>query len=225
MSVMAAVAVGSAVVGAVGANKSRKDAKKQNQAALDANAYVGDIAKDQYETYKTTYRPLEQNMVAEAQAFDSPEAYANAASKAQATTSQQIGLAQERLSRTPGLDPTSGAAQAAQTKLALSGAALGATNQNAAREGIRDKAWARKMDALGLGKGLVTNASAGAANAARTSASLADAATGRAADQAAGIGALAQGIGQLGVKAYQAWNTPTTTPGAQNIAPTRIGNE
>lgn len=199
----AGIAAVGAVSGAVGGKKARDQAKQQADAALEANAYQGEIATDQYEEYKTTYRPLERAMVDEAQKYDSPEAYDRAASEAQATTSQQIGLAQERLSRQAGLDPSSGAATAAQTKLALSGAALGTTAQNQARTGIRDKAWARKMDALGLGKGLVTNASNGAAAAARTSAGLADAGYARAGQEASNTGALVAGLGTSFVNAYQ----------------------
>jgi hypothetical protein len=209
MSVVAAAVIGSAVVGGVAANSASKKAAKSQQAAIDANAYQGEIATDQYDEYKTTYRPLERQVVADAQNYDTPEAYDKAAAEAQATTSQQIGLAQERLSRTPGLDPSSAAAQSGQTKLALQGAALGAGAQNSAREGIRDKAWARKMDALGLGKGLVANASSGLAANARQSASLADSARANASASASGVGSLASGIANLGIKAYNGYSSPS----------------
>ena len=205
MSVVAAAVVGSAVVGGIASNSAAKKAAKANQAAIDANAYQGEIATDQYEEYKKTYQPLERQMVADAQSYDTPEAYDRAAAGAQATTSQQIGLAQERLSRTPGLDPTSAAAQAGQAKLALQGAALGAGNQNAARSEVRDKAWARKMDALGLGKGLVTSASAGLSSAAQTSASLASAANAQASSTASGVGSMVQGLSSLAIKGYNTY--------------------
>jgi hypothetical protein len=211
----AGIAAVGTISGAVAGNKAQKNAKGQQDAATALAQQQADLAQEQYQDYKDTYQPLEKRMVDSAQNYDSPEAYAQAASKAQATTSQQIGLAQDRLARTPGLDPSSGAAQAAQTKLALSGAALGATNQNAARTNVRDTAWARKMDALGLGKGLVTNASNGLSSAARTSASLADAGYAQASSTASGVAAAVTGLGTTALnayKGYQAAQAPVSMP-------------
>ena len=214
------VGAGIAAVGAVGGmvqgNKAQKSADAANANAAAIQQQQQNIANEQYETYKETYQPMEKAMVAEAQNFDTAAAYDQAASKAQATTSQQIGLAQERLARTPGLDPTGGAAQAAQTKLALSGAAMGATAQNQARTGIRDQAWARKMDALGLGKGLVTGASTGLAQAGNAANNIAASQQQNATNTAAGTASMITGLGNAGIKAYQAWNTPKTAAAGTN---------
>ena len=215
MSVVALAVGGSALVGAYSAKKSRDAASAANDAAIQANAWQGEIAKDQYDEYKTTYRPLERKMVKDAQEYDSPEAYDKAASEAQATTSQQIALAQDRLSRQPGLDPSSAASQAAQSRLALTGAAMGASAQNQAREGVRDKAWARKMDSLGLGKNLVTNASNGFAQNARTAASLSSINNQQASNTAAGVGSMVNGLANLGIRAYETY-TANNPPGASN---------
>lgn len=201
------VGAGISAVGVIGGMASGKKAQKSADAAAAAQLQLQqqqqDIANEQWKTYKDTYQPLEQGMVKDAQNFDTPEAREQAASQAQAVTAQQIGLAQERLTRTPGLDPTSGAAQAAQTKLALSGAALGATNQNAARTQVRDAAWARKMDALGLGKGLVTNATAGLANANASAGSIAATQQANATSQATNTAAAITGLGNQFVNAYK----------------------
>jgi hypothetical protein len=206
------VGAGIAAVGTVGGmvagNKAQNaaDAAAANQAAIQQQQQ--DIANEQWSTYKDTYQPLEKQMVADSQNYDSQEQQDKAASTAQATTQQQIALAQDRLRRTPGLDPTSGAAQAAQTKMALSGAALGATNQNQARTNVQNMAWARKMDALGLGKGLVTGASTGLAAAGQSASNMAATQQANATQTAASTASMITGLGNMGVKAYNAWNTP-----------------
>lgn len=209
----ATAAVGSVAVGAYSANKASNAASDANQKALDANAWQGQIAQDQWDEYKKTYQPLEQGMVAEAQNYDSPEAYDKAAGAAQADVSTQLGLAQDRLSRTPGLDPSSAASQAANANLGLQGASMGAAAQNTARTNIQQQAWGRKMDALGLGKGLVTNASTGMAQAASTAAGLSNANYIKANQTATNTGAMVTGLANAGVKAWQAWNTPSAPGG------------
>lgn len=189
-----AAAVGGALVGGIASNKAADTAADAQKAATDATAYQGEIATDQYEDYKSTYRPLEHQLVADASNYDTPAAYDKAAGDAQTTVNTQLAAAQDKLTRTPGLDPSSAAAQAAQTNLALKGAGLGAQAQNAARDKISDTAYARKLDAVGLGKGLVTSATSGLASAATNSQAAANAATKDAASTAAGIGALTSSV-------------------------------
>lgn len=208
------------ISGAVAGNKAQKGADAAAAAQLQLQQQQQDIANEQWADYKSTYQPLEQAMVQDAQNFDTPEARDRAASEAQAATSQQIGLAQERLARTPGLDPTSGAAQAAQSKLALSGAALGAANQNAARTQVRDAAWARKMDALGLGKGLVTNATNGLANANASAGRIAATQQANATQQASNTASAITGLGNTFLNAYktsQAAKPPAIAGSDQSI--------
>lgn len=187
--------LGGAVIGGIASNGAAKKGAAAMDRATAANAYQGEIAKDQYEDYKVTYRPLEHALVNDAQNFDTPEAYEKAAGEAQSTVSTQLGLAKDRLARTPGLDPSSASAQAAHADLELKGAAIGATAQNSARTGIQDKAWARKMDAVGLGKGLVTNASTGLANATAGANAAAANQMAQANNTARGVGNLVSGIG------------------------------
>lgn len=167
------VGAGIAAVGTIGGmvagHKAQKAADSANDRALGLQQQQADMAREQYNDYKSTYRPLEQQMVADAQNYDTPAAYERAAAEAQGTVGSQLGLARDRLTRRPGFDPSSAAAQAANSNLELQGAAMGAQAQNAARNNVRNMAWARKVDALGLGKGLVANASAGMASAANGS--------------------------------------------------------
>lgn len=190
----AAAALTSAVVGGIASNRAANKAAEANQKAIEANAWQGQIAQDQYSDYKQSYRPLEHALITDAAQSDTPDAYQKAASKAQATVQSQMNLARERLARQPGLDPSSAAAQAAQAALTLQGAAIGAAEQNKAREMVKDKAWARKLDVAGLGKGLVTGASTGFANASAGAAALARNASVEAAQTASSTGAMVGGV-------------------------------
>ena len=190
-----------------------------NQSAADANNLQARISAEQWAKYLELYEPLERQMVNEAQDYASPENYAKAAGEASATVSQQFSKARDRLTRTPGLDPSSGAYQSSLVGLDLAQAANDATQQNLARKNVTDMAYARKTDALSLGKGLPANATVGLANAAKTSTYLADQQLGLANSRATQTGALvgnvfnaAQKAGWLGSGSVQA------SAGANNYA-------
>lgn len=169
-------------------------AEGANNAAADANRLQTEIARDQWNRYKEIYAPLELSMVDEAQNYDTPENYARAAGDAAATVSSQFGKARDRLTRTPGLDPSSGAYQASVAGLDLAQAATDATQQNAARQKVKDTAYARKVDALSLGKNLPANASSMLATSANSNMNLAQMGLDQANRQAAGIGRIADRI-------------------------------
>lgn len=164
---MSFAAVGGAVAGAavsVGLSSalnsgSDRAANKANNTAADATALQSQIAAEQWDRYTELYDPLERQFVSEAQNYDSPSEYVRAAGDASATVAREFGKARERLGRTPGLDPSSPAYAAALGGLDLAEAATGATQQNAARQKVKDTAYVRKTDALSLGKGLPAQAS------------------------------------------------------------------
>ena len=164
---MSFAAVGGAVAGAavsVGLSSalnsgSDRAANRANNAAADATALQSQIAAEQWDRYTELYDPLERQFVTEAQNYDSPSEYVRAAGDASATVAREFGKARERLGRTPGLDPSSPAYAAALGGLDLAEAATGATQQNAARQKVKDTAYVRKTDALSLGKGLPAQAS------------------------------------------------------------------
>lgn len=190
----AAAIIGSAVIGGVASNSASRRAARAQQGASDAAAQQAEIAREQWDTYKETYQPLERRLVADAQNFDSPERYAEAAGEAAADVNNQFGLARERLSRQPGFDPSSAAAQSSMVGLELSQAAAGATGQNAARRNIRDTAWARKVDAMSLGKGLPAQASSMLSSSANTMGNIASNQYGLADSQARNAGRIADRI-------------------------------
>lgn len=165
---VAAAVIGSAVVGGVASNMAANKAAGAQRGASDAAKLQSEISREQWDRYKQIYAPMEDAYAKEAQDYGSPERYAQEAGNASATVSDQFSKARDRLGRTPGLDPSSAAYTSQVAGLNLSQAAVDATQQNAARRNVQDAAWARKTDALSLGKGLPAQASAGASGAAST---------------------------------------------------------
>lgn len=212
-------AITAVVAGAVVSSALADDngAEAANNSVADANALQAKISRDQWNRYKEIYEPLERQMVDEAQDYASPENYAKAAGEASATVSQQFSKARDRLTRTPGLDPSSGAYQSSLVGLDLAQAANDATQQNLARKNVTDTAYARKQSALGLGKGLDSTAASGMSSVASSNLSLANAMQRQSNAEAQAGGQLATGL----VKATSNWlngtNTTTTKPAAQQV--------
>lgn len=111
-----------------------------------------------YEADRTnTFRPLEQRMVADAQAYDTPDRREAAAAEAGADVRMATGRQQDALSRSlmrSGVNPGSGAALAAREHGALASAAAEAGAETMARRRVEDMGWARMSDAASLGRGL-----------------------------------------------------------------------
>lgn len=110
------------------------------------------LAQDYADYNKTTFRPLEQSIVSDAQNYDTPERQAAAADAARADvraaqTGQQTTAAQS-LARM-GYDPTVNA-----TKLAASNALSEAGASTAARKQVESTGHAMEMDAASLGRNL-----------------------------------------------------------------------
>ena len=189
-------AITAVVAGAVVSSALADDngAEAANNSVADANALQAQISRDQWNRYKEIYEPLERQMVDEAQDYASPENYAKAAGEASATVSQQFSKARDRLTRTPGLDPSSGAYQSSLVGLDLAQAANDATQQNLARKNVTDTAYARKQSALALGKGLDATAASGLASSASSNLALAQAGNQQAGQQAAALGRITDRI-------------------------------
>lgn len=214
------------VLGAVASNSASRRAAAAQRGASDAASMQAQIAQDQWDKYNEIYAPLERSYVKDAQNYDSPENFARAAGDASATVSSQFGKARDRLTRTPGIDPSSGAYQAGIVGLDLAQAATDATQQNAARQKVQDTAYARKTDALSLGKGLPANAQIGLANAASVQSGIANQQANMAGQQASAVGQLfsPNNLMQIG-RTTSNWlgnvgtaNTYNTTPGSQQTA-------
>lgn len=200
MSSAIAAAVGGAVVSSALADDY--GAEDANAASAAATRMQSQIAMEQWDKYKQIYEPLEKQVIGEAQGYDSPTNFAKAAGDAQATVSQQYSKARDQLTRQPGVDPSSAAYQASMVGLNMAEAAQGAVQQNVARQGVQDTAYARKQSAVAMGKGLDATASAGLGSVASANASRAATAQAQANQQSAGIGQLTGTIIGAAPKAF-----------------------
>ena len=114
-------------------------------------------AKDYYDYQTGTFRPLEKQIVADAQAFDTDAERQRLATKAAADAGLAFGrtqAAQERAMASMGVNPASGRFAGMQGQSALQQAAARAGAMTGARERASQLGYARKLDAAGLGRGL-----------------------------------------------------------------------
>ena len=165
---------------------------------MQAQSEQMDQARDYYNYQKDTFRPVERGLVADAQRFNT-EAYRNQlASKASADAGLAFGQTQasnQRSMAAMGVNPNSGRFAGMQN---ASGLALSANRANAmtnSRMQADQMGYARKLDAIGMGRGL-----AGASSAAYGGASGAGSMAGQNA-QSAGqnyMGNMAIGAGTIG---------------------------
>jgi hypothetical protein len=119
-----------------------------------------DISKDYYDYSKGTFRPLEQGLVTQAQAYDTPERRQAESDAAVADVNQQVSAQRAATGREmarAGVNPESGKALAVQEAgdIGAAKAAAGASYQ--ARKGVELQGWARQMDAANLGRGLASS--------------------------------------------------------------------
>jgi len=126
-------------------------------AQADAQTEQMAQARDYYDYLKSTFRPIEQGLAREAEAFNTEAYREQLAQKAAADAAQAFQSAQGvtmREAARRGVNPASGAFGAAQrnTGLALAAAQTGGMNQ--ARQQAEQTGWARRLDVTGLGRGL-----------------------------------------------------------------------
>jgi len=120
--------------------------------------------RDYYDYLSETYRPLEKELVSDAQEFDTQAEFERRAGQAAADYEKQQTQARQSNERTMasmGVNPNSGKYQAIQAQTGLTNAANKAGAMNTARTQAENLGYARKMDAAGLGRNLA-GASTGA---------------------------------------------------------------
>lgn len=140
------------------------DTSGQNEAAR-ANA---EISKEMWAQYKNVYLPKETQFANESFNYDSPDRRAQQAGLANAEVSSSFANQRDQSARqmaSMGISPDSGAWANQDTKMRMAEAAAGAGAQNAARLNAENMGWARKQDAISLGKGMPGTASSSAAQA------------------------------------------------------------
>jgi hypothetical protein len=136
-------------------DQAAQTAQEVSQAQLETMKTQNDLAKDYADYNKTTYRPLEQQIVKEAQAYDTPERQQAAADQATADVRAASNRATASTARTlarMGYDPTVDATQAAvDASRAEAGAATGA------RRTVEATGRALRSDAANMGRGLASS--------------------------------------------------------------------
>lgn len=149
-----------------------RDIANKQSAMMDQQMSQG---KDYYDYLANTYRPLEKQIVADAQNFNTDAMRNQLATKAAADAGlafNQTRQANERAMASMGVNPNSGRFAGLQGQSALQQAAVRAGAMTGARERAQQLGYARQLEAAGLGRNL-SNAAAtayGGANAAGNSA-------------------------------------------------------
>lgn len=163
-----------------GADKA-KDAAKEQERALKAQAAITDrqldISEEQNERYRNIFRPLEDDAVAQALDYGSFAGQERAAGEVRDAVAGGYGNLRRRLLETPGLDVNSDKYKNTLAKIKLQEAAQSAAAQTGARRDTAAQGEMMMSDALALGKGLASAASAQFGAAANTAAARSAAAT------------------------------------------------
>jgi len=114
-------------------------------------------AQEYYDYQQNTFRPVERGLVQQAQEYDTEANRERIAAQAAADTARAFGTAEGMTSRNlarRGVGPGSGNAMAMQNQNALSLASARAGAMTGARNQAEQIGYARKLDAVGLGRGL-----------------------------------------------------------------------
>ena len=151
------------------AEYARTQPQRDAAAALDAKVSEAQLrgmetatkqAQELDDRNKTVFRPLEDKIVADATNFDTEGKRAELAGQAITDVNSAFNSARGQLIRSQsgyGVTPGSGRATGAETQLANQQALASAGAATQARRTAVNDAYARKMDAVGLGKGIVGN--------------------------------------------------------------------
>ena len=141
---------------------AKQEARADEQFALDreTRAFQTQIAQEQYQRYQEKFRPLQDQMIAEAADYNTEANFQRQAALAMGDVNQQfqIGRDTNRMQmRAYGIDPTSGRYQGQEAATGVMEAATKAAAATKARTAAEQLGWARRMDAIGLGQGVFGN--------------------------------------------------------------------
>jgi len=118
------------------------------------------IADEQYSRYKTRFQPTEDRIVAEANSYDTVDRQNSEAAKAVTDVQGQYTAAlaaQDADLKSMGVNPNDGRFAAMKQQGTTAAALAQAQAANNARQNVQQQGWARRMDAAGLGKGVISN--------------------------------------------------------------------
>lgn len=186
------------------------------------------IADEQYDRYKTVYKPLQDDIIQQAKDYDTESNREQQAALAIGDTRDQFEQQRQNQSmqmRSYGINPNSGRFQGMMNANNVMEAATSAAAATRARSAAEQLGWAKKMDAIGLGSGVFGNqatstqlglaAGSQGMNAGQTGMTNAMS-MGNAMNQA-NVGAM-QGWGQVGTLGVQKYNADVNAYQAQQQA-------
>lgn len=210
-----------AIIGGAASYFSSKKAGDAAGKAADSQAAIAaqqmQMAREQYEDWKSKYQPLEDQLIKEAKEYDTPQRREQMAAQAMGNSQLAVDNASRSLGNNlneRGVNPDSGQYQAGLRDIAIRGAAQTANSGNAARTQVENTGYARLAAAADRGRGLVNNANAAAAAGAGTFGNIAAQQNLWAQQQGAGVGNLA---GKLGDAFTKWWNTPGSSSGGGGV--------
>lgn len=213
MGFTAAATLVAAGIGASASRRASRQAADAQNRATDAANRQQDLAEEQYNDWRTTYKPLSDRLANEAMKAGGAEDYAMAAERAKGDVTQSFAAARQGLSdrlNSFGVDPSSGKYAVTTGRMDLAEAAAAAGAQNKARTDTKNQARAFQLDVSAQGRGMVGNAMSGLSQAANAQTNIANNAANTASRQAAGWGAVAN-TAIRGLSDW--WNRPSATPG------------
>lgn len=168
------------------------------QAQLDAMNLQKQYAEEDRQRYKDVFLPMQDRMISEANAYDTPERREAEAARAQVDIQRQAEAARanadQRL-RSMGLDPSQMRSASLLQTQDVAMAAQQAMAGNQARQNVEDRGRALRADAINMGMGLPSQAAAGFQG---SNASGAGAINAGSAGQGATLNALQGGAGLVG---------------------------
>jgi hypothetical protein len=119
-----------------------------------------ELTRQANDDYRTTYRPLEQEIVADAKNYDTPERRAAEAAAASSDVERSIaaqrGATMREMERA-GVNPASGKTIAMRGSMDLGAARAKAGAANTASKAVEQIGYARRMDAANLGRNIASS--------------------------------------------------------------------
>jgi hypothetical protein len=139
--------------------QAAETAQKVSDAQLGAMEQNTAISKDYWDYQKTTFRPLEQGIVADAQNYGGEDQMAAERAKRTGDVEQAAASAMQAMQRNRARmgNPSDGRTASMENQLAMQTALGKATAAAASDRYIDTQKYARKMDAANLGRGLASS--------------------------------------------------------------------
>lgn len=177
---------------------AQERANKISDQQLDQMRQASDMSQEQYQRYKSRFQPTEDRIVAEANNYDTVDRQNSEAAKASTDVQNQYVAAlaaQDADLKSMGVNPNDGRYAAMKQQGTTAAALAQAQAANAARQNVQQQGWARRMDAAGLGRGVVSNQATQAGIASQAGAGALNASNSGLAAGQSGVGIMQNGYG------------------------------